>query len=114
VLANDDMLQLVKHGVRAGTPVIIAEQLNWISIKATSTHLKATDIVDAGPLWLQPQITQQMPGDWTLLSAFEWTEQQRSVAVLTHELKSAGRPPQRRHSYWVKDQQQWKELAGPL
>lgn len=108
VLANDDMLRLVQLGVRPGTPVIIAEQLNWQTPPPASTLAKAS--AD----WPQPKDAQQSPGVWTLLSAFEWTDKQRQVAVLSHELQVAGQPPQRRHSYWMKDQQQWKEVVGPL
>jgi hypothetical protein len=48
------------------------------------------------------------------VSAFEWTDQQRQVAVLSHELQAPGKTPERHHSYWVKDQQRWIEVGGPL
>lgn len=114
VLANDDMLQLVKHGVRAGTPVIIAEQLTWQSPSQRSGMFQPSNITDAANSWPQPQHSQQTGADWTLLSAFEWTDQKRQVAVLSHELQTPGQSTQRRNSYWVKDQQQWKEVVGPL
>ena len=112
VLANDDMLRLVQHGVRAGTPVIIAEQLTWLSAPPASSLAKSSYGTDAS--WPQPLHAKQRPGVWTLVSAFEWTDQQRQVAVLSHELQAPGQPPQRRHSYWVKDQQRWMEVDGPL
>lgn len=115
VLANDDMLQLVKLGVRAGTPVLIAEQLNWLDNPISSSLVKSASGTEAlQARTLQPQYIQQKTGNWTLVSAFEWTDQQRTVAVLSHELQTPGQPPQRRHSYWVKDQQQWKEVSGIL
>jgi L,D-peptidoglycan transpeptidase YkuD (ErfK/YbiS/YcfS/YnhG family) len=115
VLANDDMLQLVKLGVRAGTPVLIAEQLNWLDNPLSSGLVKSVSGTEAlQARALQPQFIQQKTGNWTLVSAFEWTDQQRTVAVLSHELQTPGQPPQRRHSYWVKDQQQWKEVSGLL
>jgi hypothetical protein len=112
VLANDDMLRLVQHGVRAGTPVIIAEQLNWLTAPPTSSLAKSS--FGANTTWPQPLRAQQQPGAWALVSAFEWTDQQRQVAVLSHELQAPGKTPERHHSYWVKDQQRWIEVGGPL
>jgi L,D-peptidoglycan transpeptidase YkuD (ErfK/YbiS/YcfS/YnhG family) len=113
VLANDDMLQLVKLGVRSGTPVLIAEQLKWLNTPLSSTLVKSASGTDVTKSWpLQPQQIQQKTGNWTLASAFEWTDQLRTVAVLTHELQTPGQPPQRIHSYWAKNQQQWKEVSG--
>jgi hypothetical protein len=113
VLANDDMLQLVKLGVRAGTPVLIVEQLKWLNTPLSSTLVKSASGTNVTKSWsLQPQQIQQKTGNWTLVSAFEWTDQQRTVAVLTHELQAPGQPPQRIHSYWAKNQQQWKEVSG--
>jgi L,D-peptidoglycan transpeptidase YkuD (ErfK/YbiS/YcfS/YnhG family) len=115
VLANDDMLQLVKHGVRAGTPVLIAEQLNWLNAPISSALVKTASGTEVNPAWTQqPQHILQKAGNWKLVSAFEWTDQQRNVAVLSHELQAPGQAPQRSHSYWVKEQQQWKEVTGPL
>lgn len=105
VLANDDMTRLVQHGMRADTPVIIAEQLRWVHPSPQNA---------AFTTWPQPMHTQQTPGQWTLVSAFEWTDQARTVAVLSHELQAPGQAPQRRHSYWVKNQQQWQEVSHPL
>ncbi len=113
VLANDDMLQLVKLGVRAGTPVLIVEQLKWRNTPLSSTLVKSATGTDVTKSWpLRPQHIQQKTGHWTLVSAFEWTDQQRTVAVLTHELKAPGQAPQRVHSYWEKNQQQWIEVSG--
>lgn len=113
VLANDDMLELVKHGVRAGTPVLIVEQLKWLKTPLSSTLVKSASGTDVAKGWsLQPQQIQQKTGHWTLVSAFEWTDQQRTVAVLTHERQAPGQPPQRIHSYWAKNQQLWKEVSG--
>jgi L,D-peptidoglycan transpeptidase YkuD (ErfK/YbiS/YcfS/YnhG family) len=113
VLANDDMLELVKLGVRAGTPVLIAEQLKWLNTPLSSTLVKSASGTDVTKSWpLQPQQLQQKTGNWALVSAFEWTDLQRTVAVLTHELQTPGQPPQRIHSYWAKNQQQWKEVSG--
>lgn len=113
VLANDDMLQLVKLGVRAGTPVLIVEQLKWLNTPLSSTLVKSASGTDVTKSWsLQPQQIQQKTGNWRLVSAFEWTDQQRTVAVLTHELQAPGQPPQHIHSYWAKNQQQWKEVNG--
>jgi len=115
VLANDDMLQLVKHGVRAGTPVLIAEQLNWLDNPLSSALVKSASGTEVAQARTQlPQYIQQKAGTWTLVSAFEWTDQKRTVAVLSHELQAPGQPPKRRHSYWVKDQQQWKEVSELL
>lgn len=108
VLANDDMTRLVQHGMRADTPVIIAEQLRWV---APGPHNAAQA---AANTWPQPLHTQQTPGQWTLVSAFEWTDQARTVAVLSHELQAPGQAPQRHHSYWVQNQQQWQEVSRPL
>lgn len=104
VLANDDMTRLIQHGMRADTPVIIAEQLRWV---------KPEQQTMANTAWPQPLHTQQTPGNWTLVSAFEWTDQARTVAVLSHELQAPGQAPQRRHSYWVQNQQQWQEVSRP-
>ena len=113
VLANDDMLELVKHGVRAGTPVLIVEQLKWLKTPLRSSLVKSVSGTDITNAWsLQPQHIQQKAGTWTLVSAFEWTDQQRTVAVLTHERQAPGQPPQRIHSYWAKNQQVWKEVSG--
>jgi len=105
VLANDDMTRLVQHGMRANTPVIIADQLHWVDPKQQPL---------ANNAWPQSMHPQQAPGNWTLVSAFEWTDQARTVAVLSHELQAPGQAPQRRHSYWVKNQQQWQEVSRPL
>lgn len=109
VLANDDMTRLVQHGMRADTPVIIAEQVRWV---APGPHNAAQTTAPTN--WPQPQHTQQTPGQWTLVSAFEWTDQDRTVAVLSHELQAPGQAPQRHHSYWVQNQQQWQEVSRPL
>lgn len=113
VLANDDMRQLVKHGVREGTPVLIAEQLNWVKSPISSSLVKSvtgTEVTNPRPL--QQHQSHRQYGSWILISAFEWTDRQRTVAVLSHELQEPGKPLQRKHSYWVKDQQQWKEING--
>lgn len=105
VLANDDMTRLVQHGMRADTPVIIAEQLSWVD-----SGYQAAD----STRWPQPISTQQTSGDWTLISAFEWVDQARTVAVLTHEIRKPGQPTHRRHSYWVKGHKQWQEVSHPI
>lgn len=104
VLSNDDMVRLVQLGMQADTPVIIAEQLRWVSTSQT---------LSGGTTWPQPEQIRQTPGDWVLVSAFEWSDQARPVAVLSHELKAPGQAPQRRHSYWIKEQQLWKEVKSP-
>lgn len=115
VLANDDMLQLIKHGVRAGTPVLIAEQLNWLKAPMNSAPVKSASGTEVNQAWAQqPQHILQKAGNWMLVSAFEWTDQQRNVAVLSHELQAPGQAPQRIHSYWIKEQNQWQEVSGPL
>lgn len=112
VLANDDMLMLVQLGVRAGTPVIIAEQINWLTAPSASSLAKSSFGADG--TWPQPLHTQQKSEAWTLVSAFEWTDQQRQVAVLSHELLVPGKTPKRHHSYWVKDQERLIEVGAPL
>jgi L,D-peptidoglycan transpeptidase YkuD (ErfK/YbiS/YcfS/YnhG family) len=105
VLANDDMLRLVRLGLKADTPVIIAEQLNWHDA-AKAPHLNART-----QTWPQPEQIRKTPGDWQLVSAFEWTDKQHHVAVLSHELQATGRAPKRLHSYWVLDGKRWKEVG---
>lgn len=107
VLANDDMLRLVQRGVGAGTPIIIAEQMNWKTLGSGETMIKSPTE------WPLPQHAQQIPGIWKLLSAFEWKDKDRQVAVLSYEILVTGQAPQKRHSYWMKDQEQWKEVIGP-
>ena len=105
VLANDDMTRLVQLGLKADTPVIIAEQLSWHDAAKTphlNAHTKA---------WPQPEHIRKIPGDWQLVSAFEWTDKQQNVAVLSHELHAPGRAPKRLHSYWVRDGKHWKEVG---
>jgi hypothetical protein len=65
VLANDDMTRLIQHGMRADTPVIIADQLRWV---------KPEQQTMANTAWPQPLHTQQTPGNWTLVSAFRVDE----------------------------------------
>lgn len=102
VLANDDMTRLVQLGLKADTPVIMAEQLTWLD-------------ADPRPLapsaWPQPEHTRKSPGDWQLVSAFEWKDKQQSLAVLSHELRSTEHATKRRHSYWVMERQRWKEVG---
>lgn len=105
VLANDDMTRLVQHGMRADTPVIIAERLRWVDADQPPTN--SLD-------WPRPEHTRQSPGDWALVSAFEWTDQGSTVAVLSHELQAPNSASKRHHSYWIKTQQQWKEVSNPL
>lgn len=105
VLANDDMTRLVKLGLKADTPVIIAEQLSWHDA-ANAPYLNARS-----KAWPKPKHIRKTPGDWQLVSAFEWTDKQHNVAVLSHELQATGRAPKRLHSYWVMDGKQWKEVG---
>lgn len=107
VLANDDMTRLVQLGLKADTPVVIAEQLTWHDA-AKAPHLKAPP-----KAWPEPEQMRKTPGDWQLISAFEWTDKQQNVAVLSHELQTASRTPKRLHSYWVMEGQRWKEVGRP-
>jgi L,D-peptidoglycan transpeptidase YkuD (ErfK/YbiS/YcfS/YnhG family) len=112
VLANDDMTRLIRLGVHTDTPVIISESLSWIDGR-TST-LSAP--IPANAAWPMPAHLQETSSDWILVSAIEWVDrtEKRTYAVLSHELQVPGRGPQRRHSYWVNDRQQWKEVSSPL
>jgi L,D-peptidoglycan transpeptidase YkuD (ErfK/YbiS/YcfS/YnhG family) len=112
VLANDDMTRLIRLGVHTDTPVIISESLSWIDGR-TST-LSAP--IPANAAWPIPAHLQETSSDWILVSAIEWVDrtEKRTYAVLSHELQVPGRGPQRRHSYWVNDRQQWKEVSSPL
>jgi L,D-peptidoglycan transpeptidase YkuD (ErfK/YbiS/YcfS/YnhG family) len=112
VLANDDMTRLIQLGVHKDTPVIIAESLSWIDGRAST--LLAPSTAKAG--WPTPAHMHETSSDWMLVSAIEWVDQteKRTYAVLSHELQVPGRSPQRRHSYWVNDRQQWKEVSNPL
>jgi L,D-peptidoglycan transpeptidase YkuD (ErfK/YbiS/YcfS/YnhG family) len=112
VLANDDMIRLVQFGMRYDTPVIIADQLEWH--EPTPSQWASVRPAQPPKAWPNPEFTRKSPGDWTLVSAFEWKDHQQMVAVLSHELKAPGHAPQRRHSYWVKAPQQWTEIGGPL
>lgn len=113
VLANDDMLRLIQLGVRQDTPVLIAEKLNWLNTPLGSGLVESETGATLTNAWpIQSQQSQLNRGNWTLISAFEWTDQHRTVAVLSHELQAPGQPTHRSHSYWVKDQQQWKEVGG--
>ncbi len=105
VLANDDMTRLVQLGLKADTPVIISEQLSWHDA-AKAPHLNAR-----AKAWPKPELIRKTPGDWQLVSAFEWTDKQQNVAVLSHELQAPRRAPKRLHSYWVMDGKQWKEVG---
>ncbi|OYU10350.1 MAG: hypothetical protein CFE38_18110 [Comamonadaceae bacterium PBBC1] len=107
VLANDDMTRLVQLGLKADTPVIIAEQLTWHDAP------KASPLKAPPKSWPEPEDMRKTPGDWQLISAFEWTDKQNNVAVLSHELQAPGRAPKRLHSYWVMDGKQWKEVGRP-
>jgi L,D-peptidoglycan transpeptidase YkuD (ErfK/YbiS/YcfS/YnhG family) len=112
VLANDDMTRLIRLGVQMDTPVIIAESLSWIDGRASTLSTPMT----TKAAWPVPAHMQETSDDWILVSAIEWVEQieKRTYAVLSHELQVPGRGPQRRHSYWVNDRQQWKEVSSPL
>ena len=112
VLANDDMTRLIQLGVHKDTPVIIAESLSWIDGRAST--LSAPNTASAG--WPAPAHMHETSSDWILVSAIEWVDrtEKRTYAVLSHELQVPGRSPQRRHSYWVNDRQQWKEVSNPL
>ncbi len=107
VLANDDMTRLVQLGLKADTPVIIAEKLSWHDA-AKAPHLEATP-----KAWPVPDHIRKTPGDWQLITAFEWMDKQQNVAVLSHELQATGHASKRRHSYWVREGQQWKEVGRP-
>lgn len=113
VLANDDMTRLIQLGVHKDTPVIIAESLSWIDGRA-STLSAPNNTASAG--WPAPAHMHETSSDWILVSAIEWVDrpEKRTFAVLSHELQVLGRSPQRRHSYWVNDRQQWKEVSSPL
>jgi hypothetical protein len=66
--------------------------------------------------WPVPARLQETSSDWVLVSAIEWADhlEKSTYAVLSHELQVPGQVPQRRHSYWVHDRQQWKEVSSPL
>jgi len=112
VLANDDMTRLIRLGVQMDTPVIIAESLSWIDGRASAVSAPIT----ANAALLVPAHMQETSSDWILVSAIEWVDpmEKRTYAVLSHELQVSGRIPQRRHSYWIHDRQQWKEVSSPL
>jgi L,D-peptidoglycan transpeptidase YkuD (ErfK/YbiS/YcfS/YnhG family) len=112
VLANDDMTRLIRLGVHTDTPVIIAESLSWIDGRASTLSAP----IPANAAWPMPAHLQEASSDWILVSAIEWVDrtEKRTYAVLSHELQVPGRGPQRRHSYWVNDRQQWKEVSSPL
>ena len=112
VLANDDMTRLIRLGVQMDTPVIIAESLSWIDGRASTVSAPMT----ANAALPVPAHMQETSSDWILVSAIEWVDpiEKRTYAVLSHELQVSGRVPKRRHSYWVNDRQQWKEVSSPL
>jgi hypothetical protein len=94
------------------TPVIIAESLSWID--GRSSTLLAPKTANAG--WPVPAHMKDTSKNWILVSAIEWVDpaEKRTYTVLSHELQVPDRGPQRRHSYWVNDRQQWKEVSSPL
>lgn len=110
VLANDDMTRLILHGIKADTPVIIAEKLTWVNV---DTSTAAAKIAASQAAWSKIPQAQQNLGAWKLISAFEWTDQAQTLAVLSYELQIPGQAPKRRHSYWMKEQR-WKEVSGPF
>ena len=112
VLANDDMTRLIRLGVQMDTPVIIAESLSWIDGRASTLSAPMT----TKAAWPVPARLQETSSDWVLVSAIEWADhlEKSTYAVLSHELQVPGQVPQRRHSYWVHDRQQWKEVSSPL
>lgn len=112
VLANDDMTRLIRLGVHMDTPVIIAESLSWIDGRAATLVAPKT----ANAAWPVPAHMKDTSKNWTLVSAIEWVDpgEKRTYTVLSHELQVPDRGPQRRHSYWVHDRQQWKEVSSPL
>ena len=104
------MTRLILHGIKADTPVIIAEKLTWVNV---DTSTAAAKIAASQAAWSKIPQAQQNLGAWKLISAFEWTDQAQTLAVLSYELQIPGQAPKRRHSYWMKEQR-WKEVSGPF
>ena len=129
VLANDDMTRLVQLGIAQDTPVIIAEKINWIPAKdfsgseLTVLHREAPQPLPGKhfePIKAKSSTLPEMAlippaPDAVMVSAFEWTDpQQQQVAIVTYERSTPKASVQRSHTYWVKQNNQWKEITRNL
>lgn len=115
VLANDDMIQLVRLGIQSGTPVIIADQLAWLpSAVAQSGDQTQTSYTVLGrniPMpWFEPADTHDAAMPWRMVSAFQWTDKQQTVAVVSFDPPTASGSKQRRHTYWIMQGDQWQQV----
>lgn len=126
VLANDDMTRLVQLGIRAETPVIILEKLDWLAVTGTLADRSALPL--ALPLavasadhksptpWPEPadQRGASEKGEpWRMVSAFQWKDRQQTVAVVSYDPPAASVSKQRRHTYWIMQGGQWQSIDGP-
>lgn len=126
VLANDDMTRLLQLGITKDTPVIITDKLKWVSAKdfsrsdsgmllardSQALQPRAPEGVFGARLSTLPEaaLTPSEPGA-TVISVFEWTDQQQQVAVVTYQRGAAGTAKKRSHAYWVRQSDQWRELG---
>ena len=113
VLANDDMTRLVQLGIQPETPVIIVEKLNWLSVSATPdgrSALAPTERNTQAP-WPEPAVQRDTGEPWRMVSAFQWKDQQQTVAVVSYDPPTSSASKQRLHTYWTLQGDQWREIS---
>ena len=113
VLANDDMTRLVQLGIQPETPVIIVEKLNWLSVSATPdgrSALAPTERNTQAP-WPEPAVQRDTGEPWRMVSAFQWKDQQQTVAVVSYDPPTSSASKQRLHTYWIMQGDQWQQVS---
>lgn len=116
VLANDDMLRLIQLGIQPGTPVVIAENLNWQPVTTSPTG--ATAMASSTPFapgipatWPESSGSTDESNLWRMVSAFQWKDAQQTVAVVSYDPPAFSGLKQRRHTYWTLQGDHWQELS---
>ncbi|PUE50677.1 hypothetical protein B9Z47_02705 [Limnohabitans sp. 2KL-1] len=118
VLANDDMTRLVQLGIPPETPVIIAEQLNWHTVTALASGDQTKSLVtpvkrSSQPPWPQPADLRDGGEAWHMVSAFQWKDQQQTVAVVSYDPPASSASKHRLHTYWIMQGDQWQQVNRP-
>lgn len=115
VLANDDMNRLIQYGLQSNTPVIIVHTLEWLDDLDEATAAVNTESNAGKPLGSDfplPSFARRNPSQWKIVSAFQWTDEQQQMAVLSYTHQALGTGKQIQHSYWIKNGIHWTEIVN--
>jgi L,D-peptidoglycan transpeptidase YkuD (ErfK/YbiS/YcfS/YnhG family) len=131
VIANPDLITILKTVDAEHTPVVITDHLNWVENVTINEYADFTRY--ALEPWLQSRnqaqsITPQIiPARYTTdtkknlanttiknLSLIQWTQDGNTLMLADFELLSPQGTKQHRQQYWIQDQQNWLLFAEEI